>query len=89
MALGSSPRAVFQLVLGEGLWLTGIGLVLGLAGAVAVARNLADQVFGITPTDPFVLGAVALVTGAIALLASVSPARRAARVDPLVVLNDS
>jgi putative ABC transport system permease protein len=89
IALGSSPRAVFQLVLGEGLWLTGAGLLLGLGGALAVARGLEDQVFGIAPTDPFVLGTVALVTGAIALLACLSPARRATRVDPIVALSDS
>jgi predicted permease len=88
IALGSSPRAVFRLVLGEGLWLTVAGLVLGVAGALAVARSLADQVFGIAPTDPLVLAAVLLVTGAIALLASVSPAVRATRVDPIVVLTE-
>jgi hypothetical protein len=52
MALGSSPRAVFRLVLGEGLWLTVTGLTLGVAGALAVASVLKDQVFGIAPTDP-------------------------------------
>jgi predicted permease len=88
IALGSSPRAVFRLVLGEGLWLTVAGLVLGVAGALAVARSLADQVFGVAPTDPLVLAAVLLVTGAIALLASVSPAVRATRVDPIVVLTE-
>jgi predicted permease len=86
IALGSSPRAVFRLVLGEGLWLTITGLLLGVAGALAVARSLADQVFGIAPTDPVVLAVVLLLTGAIALLACVSPAVRATRVDPLVVL---
>ncbi|HZF29064.1 MAG TPA: FtsX-like permease family protein, partial [Gammaproteobacteria bacterium] len=88
IALGSSPRAVFSLVLGEGLWLTIAGLLFGVAGAVAVARGLEDQVFGIAPTDPVVLAAVALVTGAIALLACVSPAVRATRVDPIVVLTE-
>jgi predicted permease len=88
IALGSSPRAVFRLVLGEGLLLTVTGLVLGLAGAIALARSLADQVFGIAPTDPVVLAGVALATGAIALLASVSPAARATRVDPIVVLTE-
>jgi hypothetical protein len=86
IALGSSPRAVFHLVLGEGMWLTGAGLLLGVAGALGVARSLDDQVFGIAPTDPVVLGAVVLVTGAIALLACVSPARRATRVDPVAAL---
>jgi predicted permease len=89
IALGSSPRAVFRLVLGEGVWLTVAGLLLGIAGALAVARSLGDQVFGVAPTDPVVLGGVVLVTGAIALLACVSPARRATRVDPIVALSDS
>jgi ABC-type antimicrobial peptide transport system permease subunit len=89
IALGSSSRALFRLVLGEGLWLTGVGLVLGVGGALAVARSFEDQMFGIAPTDPFVLGAVALVCGAIALSACVGPARHATRVDPMAVLNDS
>jgi predicted permease len=88
MALGSSPRAVFRLVLGEGLWLTVTGLTLGVAGALAVASVLKDQVFGIAPTDPLVLAAVALATGGIALLACVSPALRATRVNPIVVLTE-
>jgi putative ABC transport system permease protein len=88
IALGSSPRAVFRLVLGEGLWLTATGLALGVVGAIALARSLADQVFGVTSTDPFVLGGVVLATGAIALLACVSPAARATRVDPIVVLTE-
>jgi putative ABC transport system permease protein len=89
IALGSSPRAVFRLVLREGAWLTATGLLLGIAGALVVARSLDDQVFGIASTDPVVLSAVVLVTGAIALLACVSPARRATRVDPIVALSDS
>jgi ABC-type antimicrobial peptide transport system permease subunit len=89
IALGSSPRGVFRLVLREGVALTIAGLVLGVAGALAVARGLGDQVFGIAPTDPAVLGAVVIVTGAIGLLACVSPARRATRVDPIVVLGES
>lgn len=88
IALGSSPRAVFRLVLREGLWLTATGLALGLAGAIALAGVLEDQVFGVEPTDPFVLGAVALVSAAIALLACLSPAWRAACVDPMVALGD-
>jgi putative ABC transport system permease protein len=88
IALGSSSRAVFRLVLGEGLWLTVAGLLLGVVGALAVARSLADQVFGIAPTDPVVLAGVLLATGSIALLACVSPAVKATRVDPIVVLTE-
>lgn len=89
IALGSSSRAVFRLVLNEGLWLTAAGLLLGLIGALAVARVIEDQVFGIAPTSPVVLGTVAAVSGAIALLACLSPARRATRVHPVVVLSDT
>ena len=88
MALGSSPRGIFRLVFNEGLLVVASGLVLGLCGAIALGRALEDQVYGVRPTDPVILGAVALVTGLIALLACLSPARRAMRVDPLAVLND-
>jgi predicted permease len=89
IALGSSERAVFKLVLGEGLALTIAGLLLGGIAALAVGQTLRDQVYGISPWDPSVLAAVALVTAAIALLACVSPAVRAARVDPMVVLAEN
>ncbi len=88
MALGSSPRGIFRLVFNEGLVVVVSGLVLGLGGAFALGRAMEDQVYGVRPTDPVILGAVALVTGLIALLACLSPARRAMRVDPLAVLSD-
>ena len=88
LALGSTARNIFGLFLKEGLMLIAIGLATGLAAALAAGRALNDQVFGVAPSDPFVLGGVAMATGAIALLACLSPARRAARVDPLAVLND-
>ena len=88
MALGSSPRGIFQLVFNEGLLVVASGLVLGLCGAIALGRALEDQVYGVRPTDPVILGAVALAAGLIALLACLSPARRAMRVDPLAVLSD-
>ena len=88
MALGSSARGIFQLVFSEGLALVAGGLILGLLGALALGRTLEDQVFGVTPTDPFILAAVAVATGLTALMACVSPARRAARVDPLTVLSE-
>jgi putative ABC transport system permease protein len=88
MALGSTVRGIFQLVFREGLTLVAGGLMLGLLGAIATRRVLEGQVFGVTPTDPFVLGMVLLSTGLIALLACVSPAYRATRVDPLRVLGE-
>ena len=89
MALGSTARDIFQLVFKEGLTLVAGGLMLGLLGALALGRALEGQVFGVRPTDPLVLGTVALSIAIIALLACVSPAHRATRVDPLNVLSES
>jgi putative ABC transport system permease protein len=88
IALGSTVRGIFQLVFKEGLALVASGLILGLLVAIGLGRALEGQVFGVRPTDPRVLGVVALSTGVIALLACVSPARRAMRVDPLNVLSE-
>jgi predicted permease len=87
VALGSTPRGIFQMFFKEGLTLVAGGLMLGLLGALAMGRALEGQVFGVAPTDPVVLGAVAVSTGIVALLACISPAYRATRVDPLNVLN--
>ena len=87
MALGSPARRIFQLVFGEGLALVTAGLTLGLLGAVGLRHAVEDQVFGVSTMDPFILAAVALATLLVALMACVSPARRAARVDPLTVLS--
>jgi ABC-type antimicrobial peptide transport system permease subunit len=86
MALGANGREVTGLVLKQGGTPVAIGLVLGLAGAFALTRYLESLVYGISVRDPlaFVLGATAL--GAVALLASFVPARRASRLDPLVAL---
>jgi putative ABC transport system permease protein len=88
IALGSTPGNIFQLFFKEGLTLVTGGLMLGLLGALAMGRALEGQVFGVTPTDPFVLGTVAVCTGLVALLACVSPAYRATRVNPLNVLSE-
>jgi putative ABC transport system permease protein len=87
IALGSTVRQVFALVLREGIMLTAIGLVLGVAGTVLLGRALAGLVYGVTPTNPVLIVLVALVLGGTALAASVLPARRATKVDPIVVLN--
>jgi predicted permease len=87
IALGSTVRGIFDLVFREGLTLVVAGLIIGLAGAVAVGRILEDQVFGVRPTDPVILVSVAVVTGLVALVACVAPSIRATRVDPVEVLN--
>jgi predicted permease len=88
IALGSTPRGVFGLVFNEGLLLIGAGLALGLGGALAMGRALEGHMFGVRPADPIVLGAVALSTAFVALLACVAPAHRATRVDAVQVLSD-
>jgi predicted permease len=89
MALGSSARDVFRMVLGEGARLVAIGLALGLAGSLALARLVNSMLYGVAPTDPVVYVVALLMLSATAMVASVVPARRAMRVDPLVAMRDS
>ncbi|HEV8579050.1 MAG TPA: ABC transporter permease [Thermoanaerobaculia bacterium] len=86
MALGAQARQVLQMILAQGAWLVGIGLVLGVAGAVALRRVLASVLFGVAPTDPVIFATVFLVLALVGLFACYLPARRAMRVDPLVAL---
>jgi predicted permease len=86
VALGASPRAVLGLVLGNGLALVAAGLLGGLAAAAILARLLANMLFGVSANDPGTFTLVALVLTASALAACWLPARRAARLDPLVAL---
>jgi putative ABC transport system permease protein len=86
MALGAQRSAVLALVLRNGLKLAGAGIVLGLIGAMALTHLLRSLLFGVGPTDPFTLAVVPLVLVSVALLACWLPARRAARVDPMVAL---
>lgn len=86
IALGSSARAIFELVLREGLALVGAGFVFGAAGAIALRKSLQSQLFGVSATDPVVLAVVASILALVALLACVLPARRATRIDPIVAL---
>jgi predicted permease len=88
LALGSDGRRIFALIVSEGLWLLGLGVGVGLAGAFAIRTAMATQLFGVQPMDPLVLAAVAAVLGLVALLACAVPARRAAQIDPLIALND-
>jgi predicted permease len=88
IALGSSAADVFRLVMREGARITIVGLLVGLAGTIGVARLMAGLLYGVRPTDPTVVGAVAMLLVAVALVATWLPARRAAGVDPAVVLNE-
>jgi predicted permease len=86
MALGASPGDVSRLVIREGMLLAGAGVLIGLAGAIALTRLLTSMLFEVKPGDPVTYAAVAVVLAVIALAASYIPARRASRVDPLVAL---
>ena len=86
MALGASAQTVMRMVVGRGLALTLAATLIGIAGAAALSRTLATLLFGVAPLDPVTFVAAATVLGGVALLASYLPARRAARVDPVVAL---
>jgi predicted permease len=86
MALGAAPREVFRLVVGDGLRLAGIGVALGVAGSLVVARSISTLLFGVGPWDPATLAATALGLLLVGALACLVPARRATRVDPMVAL---
>jgi putative ABC transport system permease protein len=86
LALGAQPGRLVRLVVGQGLRLCGAGLALGLAGALLVTRLLETLLYGVTPLDPGTFFGVPAILLLVALAASYLPARRAARVDPILAL---
>jgi putative ABC transport system permease protein len=88
MALGASSRGVLAMVVGRGLALTGAGLAIGLALAAAGTRSMKTMLYGVDALDPATYAGVSGLLCAIAALACWIPARRAARVDPIVVLRE-
>jgi predicted permease len=86
VALGASSREVLRMILGQGLRTILVGVVIGVAGALAITRTVASLLFGVTATDPLTFAAVTLLLVAASLLACYVPARRAAHVDPMVAL---
>jgi ABC-type antimicrobial peptide transport system permease subunit len=88
MALGARPLDVTRMILGRGLRLSGIGLLVGAALAAALGVLLRTLLYGVTPAAPLIYAGTAAALIAVALLACVIPAQRAARVDPVVALRD-
>ena len=86
MALGAVPGDVLKLMLSRSMTWVLVGIVVGIGGSLALTRLLGDLLFEIRPSNPVVLSVVTLVLGSVALLASFIPARRAARIDPMVAL---
>jgi putative ABC transport system permease protein len=86
MALGAQPLHVLRLIFGQSLMMLLIGTAIGLAGAFALTRLMSTLLFGVTATDPLTYVSVVGILTFVALLACYIPARRAAKVDPLIAL---
>jgi len=88
MALGASPRAIAAFVIRRGGAAAGVGLVTGMAGAIALGPVLESLLYGVRPADPVTIAVVAGVFAFVTLGASWAPARRAIRLDPVQVLRE-
>jgi putative ABC transport system permease protein len=88
MALGAARSRVLALVVGQGMVLVGTGVAIGLIAALALTRFLSAQLYGVGATDPATFSTVSVLLVGISLLATLIPAMRATRVDPVVALRD-
>ena len=86
MALGAVAGDVLKLVIGQAMWTTAVGVVIGVAGSLALMRTMQSMLFGVRATDPLTVIGVVLLLAAVSLLACWIPARRATKIDPLVAL---
>jgi ABC-type antimicrobial peptide transport system permease subunit len=86
VALGADSSAIAKLVVGNCLRLALVGVMLGIIGAFATSRALDSMIYGVTAFDPVSFAAIPLLLGAIALIASYVPTRRALRIDPVEAL---
>ena len=86
VALGATPRDIFRLVLGDAGRLVSIGVGIGVAGARWLTRTLAVLLYGVTAHDPATYAGVAILLGAVAVVAAAAPAAKAMRSDPLTAL---
>ena len=88
LALGAQPGALRRVVMRQGILLTAVGVVVGVAGALTLTRTIQSLLFEVSATDPVVFTAIPLLLVFVSLLACYTPARRATKVDPLVALRD-
>jgi putative ABC transport system permease protein len=88
VTLGARPGNIIGLVVRQGMQLAGIGIVAGLVGAAALTRVMTSLLFGVSTTDALIFGTVPALLGAVAFAATVIPAWRATRVDPMVALRE-
>ena len=86
MALGALPAQVLQMILRDSLTLVVLGVLVGVAISVGATRWIASLLFGLPANDPITFGCVALLLLAVATVACLLPARRAAKIDPMVAL---
>jgi putative ABC transport system permease protein len=89
VALGSTSGGIVGLVVREGLGLVAMGLALGIAAALGLRRVVENELYGVSALDPMVFAAVIATLALVALVACIGPARRATRVDPIIVLNEN
>jgi predicted permease len=89
MAVGSGAGEVFRLVVGQGLKVVAVGLVVGALGSLGLVQFIRSLLYGVRPSDPAVMAAVAVILAVTGLLACVLPAQRATRIDPVVALTDT
>jgi ABC-type antimicrobial peptide transport system permease subunit len=86
LALGAQRSDVLSLILGQGIKLTLIGVIIGLFAAWGVTRLLTRLLYGVSATDPFIFGSIALLLTVVAMFACYLPARRATKIDPIIAL---
>jgi ABC-type antimicrobial peptide transport system permease subunit len=88
MALGSTAADITTLVLRDGLRITAIGLAIGIVGMLGLTRAISGMLYGVQALNPAVIAIVAVGLTVVATIATLVPARRAARVSPMAALND-
>jgi ABC-type antimicrobial peptide transport system permease subunit len=86
IALGASGKDVLRMILGEGMRITLVGVVVGIAAALGLTRLITKMIYGVGAMNPIIFGGVAILLTGVALLACYIPARRAMRVDPIAAL---